>query len=149
MILPLKNQSKERSSLMHKQWAIGLAVGLAVLLCYNGRSFAETPLFDPEQPFKQAFGSKMLRDIMNRTLDLIEDHIEVGGDVGPKDPSGDQQGRFSLKLYPKGKSQSGEHVAAEGWFRLSPDRGRQDFHLRFERPQEPSQRPSPPQGEML
>lgn len=134
---------------MHKQWGIGLAIGLAMLLCSSGRSFAETPSFDPDQPFAQAFSSKILRDMVNRTLDLIEDHIDVAADVDPKDSRGEQQGRLSFKLYPKGKAQSDEHVAAEGWFRFSPDLGRQDFHLRFERPQRKSRLPSQPPEDVL
>lgn len=129
---------------MHKQCGIGLAIGLTLFLCPSGRSFAETPSFDPDQPFAQAFSSKMLHDMVNRTLDLIENHIEVAADVDPKDAGGEQQGRFSFKLYPKGKAQSDEHVKAEGWFRFSPDLGRQDFHLRFERPQRNSGVPLPP-----
>lgn len=134
---------------MHKQEGVGLLVVLLAFVCSTGTAFAETPSFDPDQPFRQTFNSTMLRAMLNRTLDLIEDHIEIVGDVDRKDPSGEQKGRFSLKVYPKGKSQSDEHVAAEGWFRFSPDLGRQDFHLRFQGPHESSGLPSSPPEDVL
>jgi hypothetical protein len=107
---------------------------MMLLLCFfsAGVSLAETPSFDPDQPFRQAFSSSLLRAMVNKTLDLIEDHLEIAGDMAQRDAGGEQEGRFRLKVYPKGKSRSDEHLAAEGWFRLSPDLGRQDFHLRLE-----------------
>jgi len=104
--------------------------------------WAETPSFDPDQPFHQAFSSQMLRTWVNQALDVLEDHVQISGDLSNSGGRGDQQGRFELKLYPKGKSQSHDHVKAEGWFHVSPEAGRQDFHLRFERP-ENSRRPLP------
>lgn len=119
---------------------------IAVLGLYPATSSAETPLFDPDQPFRQTFSSQMLRTFLNRALDVLEDHVEVAGDLSSFDSQGDQSGRFELKLYPKGKSRSSEHLNAEGWFHFSPDSGRQDFHLRFQRPQD-SLGHTPPQSE--
>ena len=127
---------------MRKPYGVGFGMLLGLFLPSAGASLAETPSFDPDQPFRQAFSSSLLRAMVNKTLDLIEDHLEIAGDVAQSDAGGEQEGRFHLRVYPKGKSQSDEHLAAEGWFRLSPDLGRQDFHLRLERPQHSSRLPS-------
>lgn len=126
---------------MRKQYGFAFVVLFAVLICSPHKSFADTPSFDPDQPFRQAFSSAMLRAVLNHTLDLIVDHLEITGDVARLESPNEQEGRFSVKVYPKGKSRSDEHVAVEGWFRLSPDLGRQDLHLRL-RPRTPSRGPS-------
>lgn len=134
---------------MRKQVGFAFGLLLVVLICLPGTSVAETPSFDPDQPFRHAFTSTMLRAMLNHTLDLIEDHLEIAGDVAQPDSGGEQEGRFTVKVYPKGKSRSDEHLAAEGWFRLSPDLGRQDFHLRLERPPHSSRVPSLPADDVL
>lgn len=117
---------------------------VSALLSWASPSLAEAPSFDPEQPF-QAFSSQMLRALLNQALDVLEDHIEVAGEVSGPNSKGDQSGRLQLKLYPNGKSQSDEHLKAEGWFSISPDIGRHDFHFRLQRqddsPRLPSQHP--------
>lgn len=127
---------------MRGSYGVAYGVILLVVMSLPLTAVAETPSFDPDQPFRQAFTSNMLRAMLNKTLDLIENHIEVAGDVGQEDAAGEREGRFSIKVYPQGKSESDEHLAAEGSFRLSPDLGRQDFHLRLERPQQHSGRAS-------
>lgn len=84
--------------------------------------------------------------LFTRALDVLEDHVEIAGDLSGADAQGGHRGRVELKLYPKGKSRSGEHLKAEGWFESSPDSGRQDFHLRFQRPHDPAE-PAAPQSE--
>lgn len=110
----------------------GLLLALSV---WPGSASAEAPSFDPDQPFRQAFNSHRLRMFFNRALDVLEDHIEIAGDLSGADAPGGHRGRVELKLYPKGKSHSGEHLKAEGWFHFSPDSQQQDFHFRFERSQ--------------
>lgn len=127
---------------MRKQYGFAFWVLLAALICFPHTSFADTPSFDPDEPFRHAFSSAMLRAVLNHTLDLIEDHLEIAGGVARPESPNEQEGRFSVRVYPKGKSRSDEHVAVEGWFRLSPDLGRQDLHLRLERPPTPSRDPS-------
>lgn len=99
---------------------------------------AEGPSFDPDQPFRESLSTHLLRSMLNRALDALEDHLQIDGTLAPADPHGDQKGRLELKLYPKGKSKSDEHVKAEGWFSLSPESGVHDFHLRFKNPRERS-----------
>jgi hypothetical protein len=43
---------------------------------------------------------------------------------------------LQLKIYPDGKSKSDEHVAAEGWFHVTPEGGQQDWHFRFTLPKD-------------
>src|SRR5438067_7014427 len=70
-----------------------------------------------EEPFEQAVGISAPRALLNRALDLIENHIELNGSMQPNDQTGEKQGRFQLKLYPHGKSQSDDHISAELRFR--------------------------------
>lgn len=112
-----------------------IGVMLIVTLCPVSSS-AESPSFDPDQPFRYAFSSHILRGLLNQALDLVEDRLEVAGEVSGPNSKGDRSGRVQLKLYPKGKSQSDEHLKAEGWFHFSRDTGRHDFHFRFQRPAE-------------
>jgi hypothetical protein len=89
----------------------------------------ETAPFDPEQPFQQGFSTSVLRSLLNGALDVFEDHLEI---------TGDRRGNLRLKFYPEGKSKSDQHHQAEGWFRLDPDRALQEFHFRFQSPEEPA-----------
>lgn len=111
---------------------------ISIFLMSAGTSLAEAPSFDPDQPFRQSFSSQMLRSLLNQALDILDDHLEVAGDVSDSDSATDQTGRLQLKIYPKGKSQSKEHLGAEGWFRFSPDSGQHDFHFRFQQPHDSS-----------
>ncbi|MBA2251593.1 MAG: hypothetical protein H0W13_02635 [Nitrospirales bacterium] len=80
-----------------------------------------------DEPFEQAASKSALRSLLNQALDLIEDHIEVKGNLQPNE-AGEQQGHFQLKLYPHGKSQSDDHLSADLRFRSSLD----DQHLSFD-----------------
>jgi hypothetical protein len=143
MIPFLLKQSKGKAmTIPHKRHFLMSALFIGLLECSTGTSFAETPAFDPEQPFQQAFRSTALRAMVNQALDFLEDHLEISGNVEGKDAGGDRRARFELKVYPKGKSRSGEHLAAQGWFSVSPDLGRQDLHLRFQRPPSSTSLPS-------
>jgi hypothetical protein len=128
---------------MKQVWISALLA--SALVMWTGPALAQAPSFDPDQPFDQAFSSQMLRTLLNKALDILEDHIEVAGDLSPADSTKDQGGRLQLKIYPKGKSRSDEHLKAEGSFRFSPDSGQHDLHFRFQPPHEssPSVAPSP------
>lgn len=117
--------------------ARGLTLSAIVVLAPVTAS-AEVPSFDPDQPFRQAFGTHMLRSLLDRAMNALEDHLEITGDLSGSDSQGNRSGRLEFKLYPRGRSRSGAHLKAEGSFFLSPDSGRQDFHLRFQSPREPS-----------
>jgi len=116
------------------------------LVVWTGTALAQAPSFDPDQPFDQAFSSQMLRTLLNKALDILDDHLEVAGGLSHADSKNDQSGRLQLKIYPKGKSHSDEHLKAEGSFRFSPDSGQHDLHFRFHPPQE-SPRPLAPSPE--
>jgi hypothetical protein len=102
------------------------------------RPIADERTFDFDQPFDIAVSKQFLRSLLNRALDVVEDHLEWGGNLRRGAQEGDQEGRFELKLYPQGKSHSEEHVGAEGSFRFSPEAGNNEFHLRFKSSKEPS-----------
>ena len=92
--------------------------------------------FDPDAPFQQGLTTSLLRSLLNQAFDRLEDHIEIMGTLDPDDVKGDRQGHLQLKIYPEGKSKSDEHVGAEGWFRVAPDGGQQDWHFRFTLPKD-------------
>jgi len=88
------------------------------------------------KPFEQTAKS-LLRSLLNHTVDLIDNHIELKGNLQPNKETGEQQGRFELRLYPYGKSQSDDQVSAELRFRSSPHE--QHFSFDFKLPREFSQ----------
>jgi hypothetical protein len=49
---------------------------------------------------------------------LSKDHFDIEAWRGPGLDPEEYVGGFNLKLYPKGKSQSGEHLKAETYYRL-------------------------------
>lgn len=97
--------------------------------------------FDPDQPFEQALTTNLLRSFLNQAIDMLEDHLEISGNLSPDEKQGDRRGNFKLKFFPEGKSKSDESLSAEGWFDFSPDSGQQDFLFRFTLPKDPSKKP--------
>jgi hypothetical protein len=97
--------------------------------------------FDPDQPFEQALTTNVLRSLLNQAMDVLEDHLEISGNLNPGEKQGERRGNFTLKFYPEGKSQSDQHLSAEGGFDSSPDSNQQDFFFRFKLPQDPSKKP--------
>ena len=97
---------------------------------------AEVEPFDPEAPFRQGLTTGLLRSLFNQAFDQLEDHLEILGKLEPDDVKGNRQGRLQLKFYPEGKSKSGDHLAAEGWFRVAPEGGQQDWHFKFTLPKD-------------
>lgn len=96
--------------------------------------------FDPEQPFEQAFTTNVLRSLLNQAMDMLEDHLEISANLNPDEKQGERRGNFALKFYPEGKSQSDDHLSAEGWFNSSPDTNQRDFFFRFQLPKESSKK---------
>lgn len=109
----------------------------------------ETIPFDPEQPFQQGFSTSMLRSLLNGVLDVLEDHLDIAGNIDPDTGNGDRRGNLRFKFYPEGKSKSDQHHSAEGWFRLSPDHTLRDFYFRFDNPKKSAKNPSRQSGEAL
>ncbi len=78
------------------------------------------------------FGVVILTGAIKEFTTAAKDHVE--GDVwhGPAiDPDDHTVGGFNLKLYPKGKSQSDEHVRAETYYRLDRDGQLKEFEFSF------------------
>jgi hypothetical protein len=127
------------------------AVAIAFfLVCTAGPVWAaEVEPFNPEAPFQQGLSTSLLRSLLNEALDRFEDHIEILGKLDPGDVKGDQKGRLQFKFYPEGKSKSGEHLAAEGWFHVAPDHTLRDFYFRFKHPEESLKHSFPQSGEVL
>lgn len=96
--------------------------------------------FDPDQPFEQALTTNVLRSLLNQAMDVLEDHLEISGNLNPGEKQGERRGDFTLKLYPEGKSQSDRHLSAEGGFDSSPDSNQQAFFFRFQLPKESSKK---------
>jgi hypothetical protein len=115
-----------------------LAAAIFFLLMIPPARAGETVPFDPEQPFQQGFSTSMLRSLLNGALDVLEDHLEITGQITPDGAKGDRRGDLRLKFYPEGKSKSDQHHQAEGWFRPAPDHTLQDFYFRFKGPEEPA-----------
>ena len=92
--------------------------------------------FDPDQPFKQALSTTLLRSLLNQALDKLEDHVEITGNLSSEALKGEEGKHFRFKFYPEGKSQSDQHLTAEGWFRFSPEAGQPDWHFKFELPKD-------------
>jgi hypothetical protein len=97
---------------------------------------AEVEPFNPEAPFQQGLSTSLLRSLLNQAFDRLEDHIEIMGTLDSGDVKGNQQGRLQFKFYPEGKSKSGQHLGAEGWFHVAPEGGQQDWHFKFTLPKD-------------
>ncbi|MCP9471194.1 MAG: hypothetical protein NNA30_00470 [Nitrospira sp.] len=107
----------------------------------------EPESFDPDEPFQQAFSSNLLRSLLNKTLDQLEDYVEMSGRLVPDGEAGDRRGRLRFKIYPEGKSKSHQHFEAEGRFRLTPDDTVRDFSFLFKNPDKQTKGPAPlPEG---
>jgi hypothetical protein len=113
-----------------------LIAGLSLVLMTPIAWAGETVPFDPEQPFQQGFSSTMLRSLLNGALDVLEDHLDITGNIDPDTGKGDRRGTLRFKFYPEGKSKSDQHHRAEGWFRLAPDYTLRDFYFRFKNSEE-------------
>jgi hypothetical protein len=117
-------------------------VALFFLLMTSLAWAGETAPFDPEQPFQQGFSTSVLRSLLNKALDVLEDHLDITGNIAPDDVNGDRRGNLRFKFYPEGKSKSDQHHQAEGSFRFSPDHTLRDFYFRFKSLEEPAKNPS-------
>jgi hypothetical protein len=120
------------------------------LLLMSGPAWAGGPeSFDPDAPFKQALSMNLLRSFLNEAMDRLEDHVDMSGTLIPDERTSDRHGRMQFKFYPEGKSRSGQHLTAEGFFRLAPDDTVRDFSFRFKNPETSSRRSAPPSGDIL
>jgi len=113
-----------------------IVVGFFLMFMAGPVWAAEAEPFNPDAPFQQELTTSLLRSLLNQAFDRLEDHIEIMGKLDSDDVKGDRQGRLQFKFYPEGKSKSDEHVAAEGWFHVTPEGGEHDWHFRFTLPKD-------------
>ena len=121
-----------------------LSIVLVLAACPVWGSERVHPIADElnfDEPFEQAAAKSVLRSLLNQALGMIENYIELKGDLRPNEESGEQRGRFELRLYPQGKSQSDDHISAELRFRSSPHD--QHWSLDLKNPKESLNRPLP------
>jgi hypothetical protein len=111
---------------------------LVVLLMATQLRAGEPETFEPDQPFRQALSQRLLESLLGQALEALNDHVEISGSLDPDGSTGDREQRLRFKFYPEGKSQSDEHIAAEGWLGPSEDSRRQEFHFRFSVPKSPT-----------
>jgi len=128
---------------------VTLAAALSFVLVTPIAWAGETGPFDPEQPFQQGISTSLLRSLLNGALDVLEDHLDITGNIDPDTGKGDRRGTLRFKFYPEGKSKSDQCHSAEGRFRLSPDRTLRDFYFRFKNPEESANDSSRRLGEVL
>ncbi len=123
-----------------------LSIILVLLACPVWGGERVHPIADElnfDEPFEQAAAKSVLRSLLNQALGMIENYIELKGDLQAKEASGEQRGRFEFRLYPQGKSQSDDHISAELRFRSSPHD--QHWSLDLKNPKESSKNsPSSP-----
>jgi hypothetical protein len=93
------------------------------------------------EAFDKTMPGSLLRGLFDQALATLQEYVEVEGTLPSDEPR--NSGEFRLKLFPKGKSHSQDHLSAEGSFRLAPDADQQEFTLRFKSSKDP-QRPVPP-----
>lgn len=62
----------------------------------------ELESFDQDEPFRQAVSSNLLRSLLNKTLDQLEDYVEISGHLAPDETAGDRLGHLQIKIYPEG-----------------------------------------------
>ncbi len=104
----------------------------------------EVERFEPDQPFDQALATNVLRSLLNQSLDRLEDHVEISGNLNPNETKGDRRGHLRFKFYPEGRSKSDQHLTTEGWFQFSPETGQRDWHFKFKLPEDHSKKSSLP-----
>ncbi len=73
-------------------------------------------------------GDSIIQELHHQ-LDKLRDHIELRGKTQSQPQDQKHSGWFSLKLYPKGKSQSDEHTGISGHFSFSTKPGDLDLDL--------------------
>ena len=119
-----------------------------VLLLAGPASAGEAESFDPDQPFVQGLSGRLLESFLAQALEVVRDHVDISGSLNPDAPADEPQG-LRFKFYPEGKSKSGEHLSAEGWFGPSQDARRREFHFRFSVPHPSGEGPSELPGNVL
>lgn len=134
-------KSKQRVKRGYKKQGV-LAVLFVVSLAIPAWA-GEPESFDPDEPFQQAFSSNLFRSLLNKTLDQLEDYVEMSSHLAPDEATGDCHGRLRFKIYPEDKSKSRQHFETEGWFRLAPDDTVHDFSFHFKTSDKRTKSPSP------
>ena len=74
-------------------------------------------------------GVLVARELITESRDAMKDHFEFKKTIGPGLTPKELFGQFELKMFPKGKKRSDEHVKAESSFRLSRAPGDENFEI--------------------
>lgn len=118
------NLMKHSLSVIACAWLIVVPVAATA-----GGYASASPEFDPDQPFQEALGADPWGWLFNEALGSVQDYVELEGGYSSQDGLEGRHGHFELRIFPRGKSASDEHLSAEGWFSFSPRI--EEFRFRF------------------
>ncbi len=119
-----------------------LSIAVLILVMAMPVRAGGTGEFEPDEPFREAFTKNLLRSFLAHTLEVLDDHLEITGTLGPDEAKGHRRNYLQFKFYPEGKSKSDDSITVEGWFDQSPGLGEHDFHFRFKFPEPSSEQSS-------
>jgi hypothetical protein len=121
---------------MMRRYVLSIIFVLAAWPVWAGeRVYPVSDELNVDEPFEHATIRSMLRSLLDRAFDVIEDHVELKSTLQPNEKTGERRGRVQLKLYPHGKSNSDDSMTAELRFRSSPHVQHFSFDLKL--PKEP------------
>ena len=129
---------------MKLRLASAIAVTMTLLAFPAGaEDRAPSSILNADQSSLQSFdvseATRLLKQLYRKGTEALADHVEVQGGVQPN-RQGERRGHLSLKLYPKGKSQSEEGITAETWFGFgkTPEEDRLYFDFKFSKDNKPT-----------
>lgn len=115
----------------------GYALSVLTVLLFVTPAWA-----NPEEPQTSRDGAfwdpeiaiEALSNFFHQGRAFIRDHIEWRGHYEPNSHDGTTRGDVTLRLYPKGKRQSDQHLTAEAWFQFKNNPGERglQFDLRIQ-----------------
>jgi hypothetical protein len=77
-------------------------------------------------------GRQLFGEVVDRTRRIIHNYVEIEAGHRPGMQEGTEGGNLTLRVYPKGKTESDEHYTAEAWFRLSAPEGKDNLSYDFQ-----------------
>jgi hypothetical protein len=117
-----------------RPWLIAtifLAAPILLTTQFQVAAAADRQAPETNESLERVVPNGFLRDLYKQALSTLQDYIEWEGNLPGEGSSRQQAGEFRLKLFPQGKSRSGEHLSAEGSFHRAPDSDQSEFTLRF------------------
>ncbi len=73
----------------------------------------------------------LVYELAGRALDALHDHLDMEGSIESDDQTRERHGHLTFRFYPKGKSQSSEHITGETTFHFSTDPDHPSLHFEF------------------